>query len=231
MLFEIKHRFTASVLFTVTTDTIKLAVEAAISGGADLSGAILSGADLIGADLSGADLRGAILSYADLSGAILSGADLRGADLRGAILSGAILSDADLIGAILRGADLSGADLRYADLSGADLSGAILSYADLSGAILSYADLSGAILSGCINISSSTRAVFSCVGIGSRDDTLFAFATNKGIYVKTGCFLGTLDEFKARVTTVHGDNVHGQEYAAAYTMIEAHFQLWPTEKT
>jgi hypothetical protein len=93
---EIKSRFGAAVLFSLETDRLKLAVEAAVKSGADLYGANLYGADLRGADLYGADLRGA-----DLYGANLRGADLRGADLRGADLYGANLYGANLYGANL----------------------------------------------------------------------------------------------------------------------------------
>jgi len=89
MKFEIKHRFTGAMLFSLETDSLKLCVEAAVKSGADLSRAYLSGADLSRAYLSGADLSGAYLSRAYLSGAYLSGADLSGAYLSGANLSGA----------------------------------------------------------------------------------------------------------------------------------------------
>ena len=71
MLFEIKNRFSSSVLFSLETESLKLCVEAAVK---------------IKADLRGADLRGADLRDADLRDADLGGADLRGADLRGAYL-------------------------------------------------------------------------------------------------------------------------------------------------
>jgi len=80
------------VLFILETESMKLAVEAAISAGAVLRGAVLTGADL---------------RDADLTGAVLRGADLRGADLRGAVLRGAVLRDADLTDADLTGADLT----------------------------------------------------------------------------------------------------------------------------
>jgi hypothetical protein len=99
MKFEIKHRFSGAILFSIETDSWKLAVEAAIKGSADLSSADLSYANLRSADLSYADLSSANLSYADLSSANLSYADLSYADL-------------------------SSANLRYADLSYADLSSA-----------------------------------------------------------------------------------------------------------
>ena len=79
MKFEIKHRVTTAVLFSLECGSLKICVRAAVKAktylrGADLRGADLSGADLSGADLSDADLRGAYLRGADLSGADLSGA-------------------------------------------------------------------------------------------------------------------------------------------------------------
>jgi uncharacterized protein YjbI with pentapeptide repeats len=143
MKFEIKHRVSGALLFECEVGSLKLAVEAAIGSGADLSGANLSRAYLSGADLSRAYLSGADLSGADLSGAYLSGAYLSGADLSRADLLRAYLSGADLLRAYLSRADLSGANLSRADLSGANLSGT-----NLSGAYLSRADLSGTNLSG-----------------------------------------------------------------------------------
>ena len=110
MIFEIKHRVSGAILFSLETDSIKLCVEAAIKSKASLYGA---------------DLRGADLGRADLRGSYLGGADLRGADLRVAHLRGAYLS-----WACLRGADLGGADLGGAYLGGAYLRGAYLSDAD-----------------------------------------------------------------------------------------------------
>jgi pentapeptide repeat protein len=144
MKFEIKSRRNGSILFSFETESIKLAVEAAVKKGADLEGAYLEGADLKGADLKGAYLKGADLEGADLEGAYLKGADLEGADLEGAYLKGAYLEDADLKDAYLEGADLKGADLKGADLKGADLEGAYLKGAYLKGADLKGADLEGA---------------------------------------------------------------------------------------
>jgi hypothetical protein len=98
-LFEIKHRISGKVLFSLKTETLKLTLEAAVKAETDLTGA-----DLTGADLRGADLRGAYLRGADLRGAYLTGADLTGADLTGAYLTGADLRGAYLTGAYLTGA-------------------------------------------------------------------------------------------------------------------------------
>jgi uncharacterized protein YjbI with pentapeptide repeats len=84
-----------------------LAVKAAFTSGADLTGAVLRGADLRDADLRGADLRDAVLRDADLRGADLTDAVLRGADLTDAVLRGADLTDAVLRDAVLRGEKIS----------------------------------------------------------------------------------------------------------------------------
>ena len=63
-LFEIKHRFSGSVLFSLETETLKLTLEAAVKAETDLTGADLTGAYLTGAYLTGADLTGAYLTGA-----------------------------------------------------------------------------------------------------------------------------------------------------------------------
>ena len=111
MKYEIKHRISGNVLFSLETESLRLrlCMEAAVKSGVNLSDADLSGADLSGANLSGANLSDADLSDADLSGADLSGANLSDADLSGANLFRADLSGANLSGAYLSGAYLSGA--------------------------------------------------------------------------------------------------------------------------
>ena len=85
MKIEIKHRFTGKILFSVETDSWRLAVEAAVRSRANLSGANLSGADLSGANLYGANLTGANLTGAYLYGATYSQLTLwpEGFDLTG----------------------------------------------------------------------------------------------------------------------------------------------------
>ena len=67
--FEIRDRYSGSVLFALETESFKMCVEAAIQGGANLWGAKLWGAKLQGADLRGAKLHGADLQGANLRGA------------------------------------------------------------------------------------------------------------------------------------------------------------------
>ena len=149
MLFEIKHRWNGSVIFSAEIEAsdemrfnikLGLAVKAAVLRSADLSYADLSSASLSYADLGHANLRHASLSYADLRYASLSYADLISANLCSASLSYADLRYADLRGADLRHANLRSADLRYANLRYASLRHADLNSANLNSADLSDAD-------------------------------------------------------------------------------------------
>lgn len=136
MKFEIKHRYSNEVLFSIEIGSLKLAVEAAVQSRAYLSGADLSRANLCGANLYGANL---------------SGADLYGADLARANLYGYI----------------------------------------------------------------------SIGHIGSRKSYLWTRWEEGGFMVRTGCFCGTLDEFKKAVKEKHKSGVHKDEYAAAIKLMEA----------
>ena len=74
--------------------------------------------------------------------------------------------------------------------------------------------------------------------IGSR----FSFTTffknkDKGITVYCGCFLGTIAEFRAKVTDTHGNNKHAKMYNLAADMAELqilgeeHFDKLNTNKS
>jgi len=213
MKIEIKSRFSLEILFSHecenNSDAITLA--AAINAKANLRSANLRSADLRSANLRSANLYGA-----DLYGANLRSADLRSADLRSANLYGANLRSANLYGADLYGADLRSADLRSANLRSADLYGANLRSANLRSANLRDAGkLTG------------DRPYFAVGPIGSRQDILTAFLTEKGVYLRAGCFFGTVEEFRDKLQGEHGDNVHAVEYRAALVLVEAHYNVWP----
>ena len=188
----IKHRYTDAILFEYQpTDeqqaggmAMRSALEAAVSGGANLRGANLRDANLRGANLGGAYLRDA-----HLRGAYLGGANLRGAYMGGAYLGGAYLG-----GAYLRGANLGGANLGDASLRGANLIG--------------------------------DRPVFTVGPIGSRCDHFTSYLTDKGIYLRAGCFFGSVAEFTEKLRSQHGENSHAQEYMAALQLIQSHARLW-----
>ena len=113
MLFEIKSRWNASVLFSIETTSIRLAVEAAVKSGANLAEANLAGAYLTRANLTRAYLAEANLTTANLAGADLTRANLAGAYLAGANLTTADLTRANLAEAYLAGANLAGAKGMY----------------------------------------------------------------------------------------------------------------------
>jgi len=207
------------ILFFVDAPTIKLAVESAVEENANLRDANLGGAYLRDANLGSASL-----SRANLSDAYLSDAYLRDAYLRDANLSGANLSRANLSDANLSDANLSRANLSDANLSRANLSDANLCDANLCGANLRGAKLRGAFLEheGKKLTLVGARPVLQITPIGSRDDTLLAFITDGGAYVRSGCFFNTLTEFAAAVKAEHGDNAHAEEYAVAISLIELH---------
>ena len=93
MLIQIKNRWSLEVMFECEADSMRIAVDLAVSKRANLRGAYLHGADLSGAYLRDADLRYAYLRYADLRYANLRDAYLSYAYLHGAYLSGAKYGD------------------------------------------------------------------------------------------------------------------------------------------
>ena len=106
------------------------------------------------------------------------------------------------------------ANLYGANLDGANLYGANLVRANLYGASLVRANLMGGVRlvgMGALQIGP----------IGSRGGRMTAFFTDKGIYVRTGCFFDTLNIFAARVEETHGNNKHGNAYRAAIALVEA----------
>lgn len=89
---------------------------------------------------------------------------------------------------------------------------AVKAGADLAGAYLARADLAGAVgIADAITIGP----------IGSRRDVLTATTDGASITVTTGCFRGSLDEFRCAVDNEHGDNQHGRHYRLAIELIRA----------
>lgn len=109
-----------------------------------------------------------------------------------------------------------------ANLRGADLSGADLSDANLSRAKINDSDGEPLTLIG-------QRPIMQVSPIGSRSDYLLAWMTDRGVYISTGCFWGSLDGFRRAVAETHGDGTHAREYYSAIALIECHAALWPAE--
>ncbi|MFR1531346.1 MAG: hypothetical protein ACLSUU_02920, partial [Christensenellales bacterium] len=68
--------------------------------------------------------------------------------------------------------------------------------------------------------------IFWCSNIGSRHATTTMFRNeDNGITVTCGCFVGTLEEFAARVEKEHGENIFGKEYKLLIELAKIHFGL------
>ena len=127
------------------------------------------------------------------------------------------------IGAAVKLAYKADANLRYADLRGANLR-----YADLRRANLWDADLRGA---NDEKLTLTSNRPFVQYGpVGSDNDIVYAWGTDRGIYIRRGCFWNTLDKFKAAVESKHGSSNHGNEYRAFIALVEAHFDAFPAEQ-
>ena len=104
---------------------------------------------------------------------------------------------------------------------------AVSTKANLRCANLRCANLGGANLRGA-NLGEKigklkADGVISISPVGSREDVLLGFHSDKGTFIKTGCFTGTVDEFRSKVITTHGDNDFSYEYLGIANLIEFHF--------
>ena len=60
--------------------------------------------------------------------------------------------------------------------------------------------------------------------IGSRADYTHIYRTDKGVYVKCGCFFGTVDEFASKVKDTHGDNKYANQYFKVIDFVNKYFE-------
>ena len=65
---------------------------------------------------------------------------------------------------------------------------------------------------------------FTAGQLGSRNDMLKAFHTDKGVWIETGCFFDSLEKFREAVTKTHGDSNYAFEYLGICNFIEHHFR-------
>ena len=68
--------------------------------------------------------------------------------------------------------------------------------------------------------------IFWVTGLGSRYGTTTIYRNKDGgLTVTCGCFLGTLEEFEAKVKETHGDNLFGREYLKLIELAKLHFEV------
>ena len=60
--------------------------------------------------------------------------------------------------------------------------------------------------------------------IGSRKDTTVIYHTEQGIFIKCGCFKGSLAEFEEKVKETHKGNDHEKAYLAMIELVKVRFQ-------
>lgn len=94
-----------------------------------------------------------------------------------------------------------------------------LRYADLRNANLRNADLGD-----WGSLQSCTDVLF-VTPIGSRNGCTIFFHTNKGLFVKCGCFKGTIEEFADKVKETHGGNEHARDYLALVEFVKVKYNV------
>ena len=63
-------------------------------------------------------------------------------------------------------------------------------------------------------------SVLSAGGLGRENRTTYGIPHAGGVRVRCGCWAGELDEFRARVSEVHGDSPIGKEYQLMADLFE-----------
>ena len=98
----------------------------------------------------------------------------------------------------------------------------------LEEAIKSGANLGGAYLGGANlrdewgELQSSSDVLI--VGpIGSRNGYTTIYHTDKGIFVRCGCFRGSLNEFSKKVKKTHGESKHAKDYLTLIDFVKVKY--------
>ena len=91
-------------------------------------------------------------------------------------------------------------------------------------AVRSGANLCGAYLGEEWGKLEKNTDIFIAGPLGSRSGYTTFFHTDKGIFVRCGCFRGTLDEFVAKVKETHNDNEHARNYLAIVEFVKQKYQ-------
>ena len=118
-------------------------------------------------------------------------------------------NDAKNLGAAVLVAHKAGARLDGARLDGARLDRASLVGASLVGALLDHGEK---LLANGVRI----------IGpIGSRSSYCTAYATDKGLRFRAGCFFGDPDALRDKVVATHGVTYHALDYEAWIAWCEA----------
>lgn len=99
--------------------------------------------------------------------------------------------------------------------------GAAVIAAKKAGASLDGANLVGASLDGGEKLLSNGIRMIG--PIGSRSSYCTAYATDKGLRFRAGCFFVAANQFREKIQASHGSNDHAADYLAWIAMSEAWF--------
>ena len=61
--------------------------------------------------------------------------------------------------------------------------------------------------------------------IGSRSDGCYVFNCKDGLFVRCGCFFGSVDKFVEQVKNTHAGTKHRKTYLLAIELAKAQFEL------
>ena len=233
---KILHYYTDKVLFEDESLNMGTALEAAIKADINLSGADLRNQDLRWLDMTNGRLIDAAFDNSTLSCAKLDNADFRGACFRGAKLRDISAIKCDFRNANFSQAALIRASLKETNLSCANLTRSVLSSTTLENACLSsvnftYAGFYDTSLVGATlrdgAVLGAGRPVLQITPIGSRQDTLVIYNTDRGLYFDIGCQRQiSQSTFEERILEFHSNNVYARDYRAAIAMAEAYFKSY-----
>ena len=93
----------------------------------------------------------------------------------------------------------------------------------LEEAIKSGANLGGANLGGEWGRLNAASDILIVGPIGSRNDYTNIFHTDKGIFVRCGCFRGSLNEFSEKAKETHGESKLAKDYLALIDFVKAKY--------
>ena len=232
----ITHYNTDEVLFEDGSHDMCATLQAAINTNTDLCGA-----DLRNQDLRWLNMTNGRLSHALFDNSTLNYANLDNADFRDACFKGAKLYDVSAVKCNLRNAifcqaflariSLKGADLFCADFTRSVLSDVALKNACLSHATFAYAKFYDTFLTGATlrdgAVLEAVRPILQINPIGSRQDTLVVYNTDRGLYFDTGCQRQIPQStFEERIAEFHSNNVYARDYRAAIAMAEIYFETY-----
>ena len=74
---------------------------------------------------------------------------------------------------------------------------------------------------GCSHEGLTNSEYFACDRIGSEKRKTYFFRADEGMFVRAGCFFGTLDAFVERVKEVHGGTKHEKDYMLAVELAKS----------